>query len=157
MKTDSKIIVLGYGLVGRAIIRFLKDNGYKNIKTLSKNFKKVGDIKRWYAMAEGSVLESIKERNLDCYLGSQGASIHHSLLGEYNSVEKYEENYRKKTKFFPAGSSKNISFRRYVEGAGVKHTRFNATPFYKFGDWVDDEAENDIVTDLPSHDSIRSC
>lgn len=133
-----RIIILGFGIVGKAIYKVLSDNLKCDVKVLSDNFDKFTDDKKWYFMAEKSLVDSTCfNSNIKQYLGDL-ADIHHSYIGQYSSILKYEDIYRKKVFGFPSGSSKSIAFKKYVmDGNGFPHEgKIVKTPVYLMGDWV---------------------
>jgi len=133
------LVILGFGLVGKSIYTVLKDMiSDDRIIVISKRFLPYTEEKNWYIMAESNLVNSDQfPTELKKYLGNK-IYTKYSYIGEYSNIYKYEEVYRKKTIFFPRGSSKRIGFRKYIfdKKGNKQEGKIVKTKIYGFGDWA---------------------
>ncbi len=140
MKKKKKVIILGFGLVGKALYLYLKKNSCLDIKVIAEEVRDFTQEQSWYFLAEKKyvvkqnlpfeVSSFIREENL--------SNVYCSYIGQHSSIHKYEQIYSDKARCSPAiGTRSSASFRKYfMDEAGFAGELANFSPvsIYRFGD-----------------------
>jgi len=134
-----KILILGYGLVGRAAYNVLKKIlPHAEFTVVSKEFVPFSDEKRWYFMMEEKhfLAEEPDERLLE-FLGDK-ITVHTGVIGANASIAKCDAIYKDKAGVFSGGTAGPISYRKYCTDSGGFFAEGKITPVgvYSFGEWA---------------------